>query len=377
MEKSESVESQRVSVFVPVHRESPQLEDLLVELLKDSYSNREIFVVVDEPTERSLAVAKRFEGSANFVLNEQRSGKVNTLNRAVSLAEGDIYLFMDADIKIFGNPRSFLRPIVDAAKSKDLVQPKQVMTGKGVLTRIARYDDIGFNFTYAAFSRLLGKCPGVSGPSFAITREAFHEIGGFHKVIQEDFDLGIRALLKGKSFYYAGDVEVQVQTPSSLADWFMQRKRWAIGAALCLRDHSRELLAIAAKSPQVVLPMLFFMFPSVALLLLSLMVPDPMLEKTLVALLMLVSTKFGLLLPVVTFTSIGLMLARNLVLVLLNFAVAAVLFYILAKKLRLRFQLPEFAAYFFLYSPLWFLIVLVGLIRVTILGKSDVEGWKT
>ena len=46
--------SKKVSVFIPVYRESPFLESLLDSLVNDPYEYKEIHVVIDEPTDKRI-----------------------------------------------------------------------------------------------------------------------------------------------------------------------------------------------------------------------------------------------------------------------------------------------------------------------------------
>jgi hypothetical protein len=48
-----------------------------------------------------------------------------------------------------------------------------------------------------------------------------------------------------------------------------------------------------------------------------------------------------------------------------------------ARKLRCRFSLPHFFAYFFFYSPLWLAIMATNLMRVIVLKNRIEVDWKT
>ena len=110
---------EKVSVLIPVYRESGLLEELITSILKDQYVNKEILVVIDEPTERSRRIAEKFRGRVRFVLNGERNGKVNALREIVKLARGEVLLFLDSDVKI--KAESFLSRIVEEMKNKDEV----------------------------------------------------------------------------------------------------------------------------------------------------------------------------------------------------------------------------------------------------------------
>ena len=83
-----------ISIFIPVYRESRLLPKILKTLLNQKVE-KEIFVIIDEPTKNSMKVYQKFGKKVNFILHEKRVGKVNALNKAVKLSSGKILLFLD------------------------------------------------------------------------------------------------------------------------------------------------------------------------------------------------------------------------------------------------------------------------------------------
>ncbi len=76
------------------------MEELLEDLTNDSHENKEIFVTIDKPNEKSLEVAKKYGSKVNFILNGRRRGKVTALNSSVKISEGEILVFLDSDVKL-------------------------------------------------------------------------------------------------------------------------------------------------------------------------------------------------------------------------------------------------------------------------------------
>ena len=113
-----------MSIFIPVYRESDMLEGLLEDLLEDPYEDKEIFVIIDEPSLKSLRLIDKFKGKVNFVLNGERRGKARVLNDAVEDSSGDILLFLDADVTIDGESGDFLKKISDSLENADRVEIK-------------------------------------------------------------------------------------------------------------------------------------------------------------------------------------------------------------------------------------------------------------
>ena len=140
---------------------------------------------------------------------------------------------------------------------------------------MAYYEYFTYNISAWLSSHYMHMCPAVNGAAFAIKREVFEKVGGFHRVVGEDIDIATRAFLEDNTFAYCGDVEVKNVVYSDWSKWFTQRRRWAIGQALWLKDWYQDLAKRLLKKPQVFLPSLFFLYPSVAVFLLSLLVPNP------------------------------------------------------------------------------------------------------
>ena len=105
-----------ISVFIPVYRESKLTFSLLERLIHQKV-NKEIYVVVDEPTRKFLDALKKFEGSVRFIINGKRVGKAEALNRAVESSSGEILLFLDSDVELPDNP-DFLKKIIERALEK-------------------------------------------------------------------------------------------------------------------------------------------------------------------------------------------------------------------------------------------------------------------
>ena len=366
-----------VSVFIPVFRESDLLESLLNRILADPYEGRkEVFVIIDEPTSGSLSLVKKFEGRVHFILNGERRGKVNVLNEAVNKAAGSILIFLDSDVEIDDCLGSFLSKIVREMEEADIVEVKKNVIRDSLLARAINYDYLGFNFVNWLFSKTLGRCLGFNGAAFAIKREVFFSLGGFRNVILEDMDLGTRSFMRGFKFKYIGDVSVHTRVPSSWREWFRQRKRWGVGAALWLKDYLRDLIKIVRKYPKLLLPSLLLIFPSLPLLFINLFIPDEIYIKIIYILLLVISTRASVLLPPIALTSTSISVIRNLLLTMSSLGSYSFIFYMMAQKLDFAFNPIDFVFFYLVYSPLWLLIMVASIMRGYLKpGWADLD-WK-
>jgi len=367
-----------ISIFIPVYKESNQLPSMLHDLSAQNVT-KEIFVTVDEPTEDFIQKIRQLQNDdVKFIINKERVGKANALNNTTKLSSGKVLLFLDGDVQVSGDP-DFLRKIIMETKTADVVDiKKRVAKEKSLLSKMAYYEYFTFNVSAWLSSRYMHKCPAVNGAAFAIKRETFEKVGGFHRVVAEDIDIATRAFLLDSSFSYANDVEVKNVVYSEWGKWFKQRRRWAIGQALWLQLWYRELAKKFIKKPQVFLPSLFFLYPSVAIFLLSVLVPNLWMYNSLLVLSLFLSVKFNILLPVFLFSLATANLIKIVIISLSSFALTAAVFYGFSRKLGFKeMKLHELFVYYFLYSNIWIALILVGSIQVFILKKKVAPDWKT
>ncbi len=365
-----------ISIFIPVYKESDQLRSTVDRLLAQNV-DKEIFVTVDEATPKFLEETKQFDGKVTFIFNKERMGKANALNSTVKLSSGKALLFLDSDIQVSDDP-DFLKKIVMELQHADVLDiKKRVIRDKSFLSKMAYYEYFTFNVSSWLASHFMHKCPAVNGAAFAIKRETFEKVDGFHKVVAEDIDIATRAFLGNSSFAYASDVEVKNVVHSDWKKWFSQRRRWAIGQALWLKTWYLELAKKFVKKPQVFLPGLFFLYPSVAVFLLSAIVPSLWMYNSMLVFSMFLSVRFNIMLPVFL-VSLGMAdVLKTLIVSLSSFAITATVFYAFSRKLGFQMKLHEFVAYYFFYSTVWMIIIVVGHIQVLLFGKKAGPDWKT
>jgi len=341
--------------------------------------SKEIFVTVDEPTEDFLKKISHLEKeNIKFIVNYERTGKANALNNTVALSSGRVLLFLDSDVGIPDDP-DYLRKIVMEMQRVDILDiKKRVTKDKSFLSKMAYYEYLTFNISSWLASRFMQKCPAVNGAAFAIRREMFEKVHGFRKVVAEDIDIATRAFLEDSRFAYSHDVEVQNVVHGDWQRWFTQRRRWAIGQALWLKDWYKQLVSRFIKKPQVFLPSLFFLYPSVAVFFLSAVVPSLWMYNSLLVFSLFLSVKFNIALPIFLVSLATADMLKILLISMSSFAITAAVFYGFSRKLGFReMKLHELFVYYFFYSSVWMIIIVAGHIQVLLLGKKAGPDWKT
>jgi biofilm PGA synthesis N-glycosyltransferase PgaC len=367
-----------ISIFIPVYKESNQISSVIEELVSQNVS-KEIFVTVDEPTAEFSETIKQFQSEEiKLFVSGERRGKANALNEAAKLASGKVLLFLDSDVQVSSDP-DFLKKIIMEMQMTDVLDiKKEVSKDKSFLSRMAYYEYFTFNVSAWLSSRYMNKCPCVNGAAFAIKKETFEKVGGFHKVVAEDIDLATRVFLQDGSFAYTADVEVKNIVYSDWNRWFKQRRRWAIGQGLWTIDWYRDLIKKFVKKPQVFLPSLFFLYPTIAIFLVSALMPSGWMYNSMLLFSLFLSFKFNIMLPIFLVSLATANLLKILIIMLSGFALTAVTFYGLSRKIGFNeMKLHELFVYYFFYSNLWIAIQVIGFFQVIALRKKSGPGWKT
>jgi glycosyltransferase involved in cell wall biosynthesis len=86
-----------VSILVPSYNSEAFLTECLESALQQTYPKLEIIVVDDGSTDRSLELARSFEGRGVRVIAQENKGQSGALNTAFEAAAGDYLQYLDAD----------------------------------------------------------------------------------------------------------------------------------------------------------------------------------------------------------------------------------------------------------------------------------------
>jgi cellulose synthase/poly-beta-1,6-N-acetylglucosamine synthase-like glycosyltransferase len=367
--------SPKVSVIVPVLRRANTLDDTLRKLTSDSYPFREIIVAVDEPAEETLEIIQRYGRDVRFDISEKRRGKVNAMENCFRSSTGDVIVFLDSDIVI--RTPDLISKTAAEMEGCDLLEMKKGVVQEGLLSQMVYYEYIGFNAANWILARRMNKTLGVNGAGFAITREAYERIGGFRTVVSEDLDLGLRGYLNDLKFKYANDILVDTFAPASLKGWWVQRKRWSYGTALWFRDNYRPLLTALKQHPGVFLTALIMIFPTILSVLFGLAFKNAATFDLFALFMLSISSRsFPIIIPpLIPYAALPDIFSMFLAMLvgLASYSVAYIAF---TRKLGYKFRLHHFILYYLVYSPLWFIAMVWGLLQVCVRREAVQIDWK-
>lgn len=337
--------------------------------------SKEILVTIDAPSEQFLQKIKQFNG-VKLLVNEERIGKANALNKSVKLSSGKVLLFLDADVELPDNS-NFLKKIIEEMKHTEILDIKKKVTKNSFLSRMAYYEYFTFNIGAWIASKHLKRCPAANGAAFAMKRETFEAVKGFRTVVAEDLDIATRAFLDDHAFAYTKEVEVKNLVHSNWRTWFRQRRRWALGQALWLKECYRDLLKKCVRKPQIFLPGLFFLYPSAMVFFLTIALPSAWLYESLMVFSFFLSVKYNIAMPVFLITFLTADLLKAILVSLASFGVTVATFLAFSKRLGFEIKIHELFVYYFFYSVIWLAIMVIGYVQVLVFKKNVAPDWKT
>ena len=182
---------QRVSVVVPVHNGGADLETCLLAISRSSWPVHEIIVVDDASTDGAATRLSEMPSVQLFRLETQR-GPAFARNAGASRAEGEILLFVDADVAI--HPDTIAIAARRLADDPELAAVFGSYDNRPVHTGfVSRYRNL--------FHHWVHQSGNTDSASFwsgfgAIRRAVFTELGGFDPAYVrpsiEDIELGTR-----------------------------------------------------------------------------------------------------------------------------------------------------------------------------------------
>ena len=149
-----------VSVMVPVYNGEAYLAEAIDSVLAQSYRPIEIIVVDDGSDDGTAEVARHYGDRVRYA-RQERAGNGAARNRAVAMAAGDLFAFLDADDRlvpgalarlagvleddpslqaVYGHVREFVSPDIDADARARLRPPIERIAGRLPTNMLMRRD---------------------------------------------------------------------------------------------------------------------------------------------------------------------------------------------------------------------------------------------
>lgn len=187
--------SKRVSIIVTTLNEEQYIEDCLKSLKNQTHENKEIIVVDSRSKDKTVEKAKKY---ADKVLIQKCIMPVGR-NIGARKADGEILLFVDADVSLLPNWIATVLPHL---------RKENIVAVYGDLLPKERKLRAWLAYAKEEISNLILRmaktpCFGKLGNAVAIKKEVFEKVGGFTEkhACGEDVDMSLRLREYGKIKY--------------------------------------------------------------------------------------------------------------------------------------------------------------------------------
>jgi PST family polysaccharide transporter len=107
-----------VSILIPAFNSELWIADTLRSALQQTWEPKEIIVVDDGSTDRTLAIARQFESEMVRVVTQKNEGAAAARNKALSLSQGEYIQWLDADDLLAPDKIAKQMEVIGSCRSK-------------------------------------------------------------------------------------------------------------------------------------------------------------------------------------------------------------------------------------------------------------------
>jgi len=92
-----------VSVLIPVYNAGVYLQEAVLSVINQTYTNLEIIIIDDGSTDDCISFISDFNDPRIILISQENGGKSVALNRAMDTMKGEYFIIQDADDKSYHN----------------------------------------------------------------------------------------------------------------------------------------------------------------------------------------------------------------------------------------------------------------------------------
>lgn len=365
----------KITAVISVYKDPRDLKSIIQRLLFFDYPSKEIMVVVDGATNEAIEhVLDMYRHQIRVYYNGVHKGKVLSLNDVVHTLETDVLLFIDNDI-IFPQDKYFLRKLSVYLENNEIVELPKEGRVNTFISAMMSYEFMSFTLATYLLAKLSGHSPSMNGACFAVKKDWFDKMGGFHRVINEDMDFAARSFLRHARFAFPPELKVTNGVPDTLKDWINQRKRWALNNVLWFKRYFGEVLKKSISMPSLLLAIGVFILPMVVYIS-SYGLLHFLRLGILSSLIFLVNHAWSFTSALLfNFIQYSFLTGGHYIPLLISFFITAASYSLVARHFRMRFSWWEFIFFYFVYFPIWTIFNIIFFILVLFDVKVQTK-WK-
>ncbi len=216
----------KITVIIPAHNEDEIILDCLNSVASNNYKNKEVIVVNDGSTDKTQKLVEDFSKKHKYVklINyEKGHSAAFARNRGAENANGDIFIFLDADTVVNS---IFLEEISKNYLVADGFSTMNVSLKTKILPKILSAF-VGPSDKLNLENGTISDSPGFVKPMFfAMSAKAYRKIGGYDEEIfyYEDEDLTKRFYDSGFKSVLVKNAIQSFELPADLGGFYRQCK---------------------------------------------------------------------------------------------------------------------------------------------------------
>ena len=220
-----------VSLIVVMHNAEHLIADKLNNLLQLDYEGLEyeILVYLDGCTDNTLQEIEQLNSNKIRIIDEkQHLGKIAGLNKAASLAEGEILIFTDADAILDGNVVKVLLNKFKDARCGGVCGLRTIKERRGKM-RLAQHIYITVDSYIKKLENALGNITSNDGKLYAVRRSLFRPIAD---AVTDDLFSCLNITVQHYRFVFEPNAVARISTPSRSGRHETSRRRRIVTRSL-------------------------------------------------------------------------------------------------------------------------------------------------
>ena len=239
----------KFAILIPAHNEENVISGVIESVLKQNYPKNlfDVYVIADNCTDKTADIACKYNITTIRRFNKTEIGKGYALDYAINIIKNKhknytAYAFIDADNLVDPN---FLKEM-----NKELSKGNKAI--QGYIDSKNPFDSwitSSYTLCFSYLNRIfqmsryyLGLTNIIFGSGFVVDSNIIETYGFDAYTLTEDLEYTLRLNMKDIKVSFAPHAIVYSENPIDMTESWYQRKRWAQGQMICMKDYFIPLI---------------------------------------------------------------------------------------------------------------------------------------
>lgn len=202
----------KISIVIVSYNQAAFLEDTILSVLNQEYSNKEVILIDGGSTDSSLQIIKKYADKFTYWVSEPDKGQTDAIVKGFSKCTGEIISWINSDDLLEDNVLNVVALKADTVKTVN-----GIFYGKClIIDENGKKQDISVHEKFNYYiSKKLGPC--ISQPGTFWGRDAYIAVGGLNTKLQYGMDLDLfnNFMFSGYPFYYTSKIHARFRRYSN------------------------------------------------------------------------------------------------------------------------------------------------------------------